>query len=260
MKEIKFSILLLCFCTVIFANNLFAQETNDDQSKLTLDFGADVVSRYVWRGTQFGGNAPSIQPALSVGLRGFELGAWGAYSLSGQNYGQEFDLFLSYTFLNEMFTLTVSDYYFPDDSLEYNYVEWNRDATGHILEGTVAFNGTENLPLRFLAAFNFYGNDAITLNDDFSKKGIQYSNNIELGYSFAVNSILCDAFIGGTLSNPNIDKGEAGFYGTGPGIVNIGLTASKDIAISDKFSLPVTASIITNPQAESVFFVFGFSF
>jgi hypothetical protein len=41
--------------------------------------------------------------------------------------------------------------------------------------------------------------------------------------------------------------------------VNLGLTVSKDIKITDKFALPVFGSFITNPEAENVFFVFGIS-
>jgi len=43
------------------------------------------------------------------------------------------------------------------------------------------------------------------------------------------------------------------------GFVNIGITLSKEITISDDFSLPVCCSLITNPQAENIYMVFGFS-
>ena len=41
------------------------------------DIGADVVSRYVWRGTDFG-NSPAIQPSMSASFRDgqLELGYW----------------------------------------------------------------------------------------------------------------------------------------------------------------------------------------
>jgi len=43
------------------------------------------------------------------------------------------------------------------------------------------------------------------------------------------------------------------------GIVNLGITLAKEIQITDKFSLPVSGSLITNPTAESIFIVFGIS-
>jgi hypothetical protein len=260
MNRIRISVLLMCVGALLFTNRMYAQETSPAAGRVSFDFGADLMSRYVWRGTQFGGSSPSLQPGISAGIGGLEIGAWGAYSLGGANTFQEFDLYLSYTFLNDLLSVTVTDYFFPEEGADYNYAKWSSDETGHLLEGTVSFNGTGNFPLRLLAAFNFYGNDALTLNGDGSKKGIQYSNYFEAGFTFNVNNIGCDAFMGGTLSSPDAAMNETGFYGTGPGIVNLGFTASKEVEITEKFSLPIAASVIMNPQAEKVFLVFGFSF
>jgi len=268
-KKLFASILLIII--LFFGNQVWAQDVNPKATKVTFDMGADVMSRYIWRGSQFGGNSPSLQPSVSVGYGNLTLGAWGAYSLSGSNAGQEFDLSLNYTFLNDALTAGICDYYFPDESADYQYFDWNKDATGHVLEASLAFNGTDKLPLTFLVAVNFYGADAIKVNNnpanpDFnSKDGIKYSNYFELGYSFNVNDISCNAFMGGTLNQVRkADSltgyvGESGYYGTGPGIVNLGITATKSIPVTEKFSLPLSASIITNPQTQKVFFVFGFS-
>jgi len=43
------------------------------------------------------------------------------------------------------------------------------------------------------------------------------------------------------------------------GIINIGVTAEKEIQITDKFALPVNVSVITNPQQQNIFFVLGIS-
>jgi hypothetical protein len=42
-------------------------------------------------------------------------------------------------------------------------------------------------------------------------------------------------------------------------VINAGCTVTKSIAISKEYSLPVFGSVITNPQAQSVFLVFGIS-
>ena len=42
----------------------------------SVDLGADIMSRYVWRGTDFG-NTAAIQPSLSFSSGGFTVGAWG---------------------------------------------------------------------------------------------------------------------------------------------------------------------------------------
>jgi hypothetical protein len=46
-----------------------------------VSFGADVVSRYVWRGTDFG-NSASVQPTLGFSFGNFEIGALGSYALT----------------------------------------------------------------------------------------------------------------------------------------------------------------------------------
>lgn len=49
----------------------------------------------------------------------------------------------------------------------------------------------------------------------------------------------------------------AGAYGIKGGLVNCGVTGYRTIKITDKFELPVKASLISNPQASKLFFVFG---
>ncbi|MFO7864639.1 MAG: hypothetical protein R6U85_11600, partial [Salinivirgaceae bacterium] len=44
------------------------------------------------------------------------------------------------------------------------------------------------------------------------------------------------------------------------GIVNVGIGASKEIKITDYFSLPLSGSVILNPESESLFMVVGVSF
>ena len=43
--------------------------------------GADVVSRYVWRGTDYG-NAAAVQPFIETNLGPITVGAWGSWSIS----------------------------------------------------------------------------------------------------------------------------------------------------------------------------------
>ena len=48
-----------------------------------------------------------------------------------------------------------------------------------------------------------------------------------------------------------------GFYGTGAGLVNLGITGTRNIKISDQFELPVRSSLVVNPQAQKIFLVLG---
>jgi len=121
----------------------------------------------------------------------------------------------------------------------------------------LSFNGTENLPLSLLIATNFYG-------DDLDSEGnSRFSSYAELGYSLETGAgVSIDLFAGANLTAQSEADKEAeldGFYGNKAGLINIGATAGKEIEITEKFSLPVSASLITNPMAGNIFFVFGIS-
>ncbi len=249
MKKFVLIILLLC----IFEGLSYAQGTVSEAEN-PISISVDLMSRYIWRGMDFGGS-PSIQPGIEYNSGSFTLGAWGAFTtnLAG---AQEVDLYISYA-LNDMFSLTFTDYFFPDETdATYKYFDYNDKTTGHVFEASLSFNGTDDLPLTFLIATNFHGADARRMNTDGSIGKIQYSTYAELGYSF--NNL--DAFIGFNLTNPDEDLDETGFYGDSFGVTNLGISTSKDIKITDDFSLPLTVSLITNPQAQKIFMVAGFSF
>ena len=58
---------------VLTTSALLTSNTSNAQ-----DLGADVVSSYVWRGTQFGSGA-HIQPWVSLSTGDLEVGAWGSF-------------------------------------------------------------------------------------------------------------------------------------------------------------------------------------
>jgi hypothetical protein len=157
---------------------------------------------------------------------------------------QEVDLYASYTFVKDMFTLGVTDYFFPDATVTMNnYFDYSDSTTGHIFEGNLAFNGTEKVPVYFSANCNFYGAD----KDD--------SWYFEVGYNGSCKIVDFTVFMGATTGKGiYLTPGADGFS-----IVNVGLGVSKDIKITEKWSLPVFAQLITNPQAQNIFAVFGFS-
>ena len=279
MKKIYLLLFIIGGMGLFLSPELSAQ--NQDSTKVDeveapsqlIDLSCDIMSRYMWRGTQFGGNSPSIQPSIELNYKSFTLGAWGAYSTGGVHASQELDLYASVNLFKDMFTVIVTDYYFPSDTANYDYLGFD-SKTGHVLEGGLTFNGTKKIPLTFSAYVNFYGNDAKRMGNNpsdtttFNKDiGLQYSNYFELGYSKTLKGdIDFEAFLGFTLSNPKAADssigylGEQGFYGNGPSIVNIGFTVSKGIKITKSYALPITASFIVNPNAKSVHLIFGLSF
>ncbi len=158
--------------------------------------GVDNMSRYVWSGTDFGAS-PSIQPAVSVSKWGLTLDARGDYATNMRGI-QEADLYLSYS-IKDMISITVTDYFFPDEINGYKYFNYDGDQTGHVFEGSLSFNGTEKLPLTLLLATNFYGADARRINEDETTGKIQYSTYAEPGYAF----MHFEAFMGFNLTTPD---------------------------------------------------------
>ena len=111
--------------------------------------GTDVVSRYVWRGSDYG-NAAAVQPGIETTVGLVTFGAWGSWALNGAADGNECDLYASTTV--GPVGLTLTDYFFPvyagTDSL------LNLDI--HVFELSA---GADVGPVSLLAAANVSGDD-----------------------------------------------------------------------------------------------------
>ena len=205
-------------------------------------FGADVQSRYVWRGIQFGGESPSLQPGVEMTAGNFAVGAWGAYSLGGDNAAQELDLYVSYA-LTDAISVSVTDYYFPEGGSGHDYLELDSELTGHVYEATLSFAGTDAFPVALTVASNVGG----------ASTGSTY-----LEASYDTNNFTI--FAGGVVGDDPAEGDDVGYYGTdGSGLINVGISMSKDIQLSSSFSLPVNTSLVLNPDAGNVFLTFGFT-
>ena len=190
------------------------------------DFGADLVSSYVWRGTQFGSGA-HIQPYMDLGSGNLTGGVWGSFPTSAKGGGNELDLWVSYDF--GLLALTVTNYTFPSEGGVYADGEglFNGDYTE--LAASTSIMGVD------LSAGYFTEVEALYVELGFSTGAV----DIALGYG---------------------DDQADGFYaGGGSGLVNMSFSGSKDIQISDNYALPVFGSFILNPEAETAFLVFGIS-
>jgi len=229
------------FFASIFFIAAFLPQMAVSQDKGELGVGTDFVSRYVWRGMDLTG-APSIQPWVSYDIKGFSFMTWGAYSANDANY-QEIDLVASYT-LREMVSFTVSDYFATDNTnSDAKFFDYDADSTNHYLEGSVAFLGTEKLPIRASANYMFYGAD----ND--------YSWYFELGYFGEIQKYEYDLFMGATpAKGMYLPEDKSGFA-----FVNIGGTVSRSFQITEKFEIPFFTTLAVNPASEKVFLVAGLS-
>ena len=68
------------------------------QDKVEATIAADVVSDYIWRGTNCGNAA--FQPTLGISYKGLSLTGWGSVGIVNSDDTKEFDLTLAYTTLD----------------------------------------------------------------------------------------------------------------------------------------------------------------
>jgi hypothetical protein len=218
--------------------------------------GSDFVSRYIWRGFDIG-ESPSIQPTVEYGISGLAIGFWGAYPTVDVNTGtEEIDFYGSYSIdLKKSGSLSIgfTDYMFPTSTGFHignfnNYdgmkIYDNVDTVyggSHYIEINAGYSGTENFPITL--SFNVFV--------------YNLENNpiyFEVGYSASVEDVGLAFFVGGTTGDDNK------YYATDSfGLINVGLTASKEIKCTDDFSLPIFGSVIVNPETEDLLYVLGLS-
>jgi len=114
--------------------------------------GADVVSRYVWRGRDYG-NSAAVQPGIATTVGPVTFGAWGSWSISpgpADASGNECDLYASATV--GPVGLTLTDYFFP----AYAGVDSLTNIDKHIIEVS---GGADVGPVFLLVAANVSGDD-----------------------------------------------------------------------------------------------------
>lgn len=223
------------------------------QSGTTLNVGADLMSRYIFRGVDYG-NSPSIQPTVSIQTGGLEVGYWGA--IATNSFFQEIDLYAKYSIGN--FAIIFTDYYIPSitgtpASSDIRFFTFDDKTTAHTFEAALQYTISEDIPLKLYASTFFYGNDkrwGFDAEKD-SKEDTYFSTYIEASYSLTIGGSNFDIFLGMTPA--------AGAFGNDLGVVNLGCTAYKTIKFSSDFEMPVKGSVIFNPQASVIHYIFGFS-
>jgi len=196
--------------------------TNAQDKTSSFDVGADLVSRYIWRGTDFG-SSPAIQPVLSYSYGSLSLGAWGSYSTNNDSGSDEGDLFASYV-LSTGTELLVTDYFFPAPGLDYF------DYDNHFLE----FGIHQSIKDFYMSGYYMAVNGA----DDLYFEGGFEKGNVAV-------------FMG--AGNESYTPEEEGKLN----ICNVGMTISKDLQLSQEFALPLFGSLIYNPSANGILMVVG---
>lgn len=200
---------------------LFAQE---DGGESPFGISADIVSRYVWRGSEIG-SSPNIQPSIAFSSGGFSAGVWGSYDFdfSRSSVSPECDLFVAYEF-DFGLGLNATDYYNQD----FRYFDYDDKTGAHTFEIGATFT-TGGLTL---SAYKFLNMSKATY--------------VEASYKFKHARV----FVGGG------DKSYLS-YTESFNICNVGLHLDKEVRITDKWTITPFASFIVNPNVEEAILVVG---
>ena len=227
---------------VIFALGLVMSMTTHAQEKIETTIAADFVSSYIWRGLDCGD--VSLQPTLGIGYKGLSLTVWGNVGLSNSSDTKEFDLTLAYTIKG--FNIGITDYWFNAGlDPENRYFKYDAHGTNHVFEANIGYDfGFASLQWYT----NFAGNDGVNKN---GKRA--YSSYMEVNVPFKLVTVDWTATAGAVPYATD-------FYGTsGFAVTNLALKATKDIKITNSFSIPIYGQVVANPCSQKAYLVLGFT-
>ena len=226
------------FATIMLCGATMAVEAQE----ISTTIGSDIVSSYIWRGQDLG--SVSLQPTLGVEYKGISLSAWGSVGLADPADTKEFDLTLGYTIGN--FNIGITDYWF-DAGLDpqARYFKYDAHGTNHVFEANIGYDfGVVGLQW----FTNISGNDGV--NKDGKRA---YSSYIELSAPFRLATCDWTATVGAVPYATD-------FYGTnGFAVTNLAVRASKDIRVTDSFSIPIFGEVSANPCSQKAYLVVGMS-
>lgn len=227
---------------VCFAMMLVASATAFAQEKIETTVSADVVSHYIWRGQDLGG--VSVQPTLGIAYKGFSLNGWSNVGLANPADTKEFDLTAAYTIGG--FNIGVTDYWTnvgADPAARY--FKYDAHGTNHIFEANIGYDfGVASLQWYT----NFAGNDGT--NKDGKRA---YSSYVEAVVPFKLVSVDWTATAGAVpFATTSYNDWTSGFA-----ITNLSLKATKEIKVTDSFSIPVFGQVVGNPYSQYAYLVFG---
>ncbi len=141
------------------------------------------------------------------------------------------------------FSVSITDYWYNTGAGYFHYGAHN---TTHLYEAQVGYDFG---PVAVNWYTNFAGDDGVKENGDRA-----YSSYISIAAPFKLGGLDWTAEVGAT-------PWETDFYGaSGFAVCDVSLGATKDIRITNSFSLPLFAKATWNPCSERAYFVVGLSF
>jgi hypothetical protein len=213
---------------ILFVAAFLNLEAQDETTASKFTSGADLYSNYIWRGSRYG-TGPHFQPSVKLTSGGLTAGVWGSFDFNGYS---EADPYITYAFPFGL-SLGLTDYYYPG-----------------------------------LAVFDFSdatGSHALELNAGFAKGGFSLAANYIMNEAGGAGSSGSDLYFQAAYAFKNVNL----WLGAGNGwhtvtrdfnICNVGIGTTRNIELTDKFSVPLTGQLILNPDREQLYLVAGFTF
>jgi hypothetical protein len=239
LKFLAMKNLRVLFFGLLTLISLFSLKTmaQDEEKTTSFTAGADFYSNYIWRGSKFG-TGPAFQPSVKFLARGLTVGVWGSFDAFGYT---ETDPYISYS-LPFGLSLGVTDYYYPT----------HIDTTGSLV-------GSDFFDFDKESGFH-----ALEINGGYTIKGLTLSANYIVNEAAGAASSGGDMYfqIGYAFSSFNMSVGAGNGWHTSDkefNVCQVAIGTSKTIEVTDKFSVPVTGSVILNPDKKQLFVVVGFS-
>ena len=209
------------------------------QDEIKATVSADLVSRYMWRGSDLAD--VSLQPTLNVGWKGLELELFGSTPLEKDGGAQEIDVSLGYSLFGV--NIGVTDYWTANVDSENRYFHFGgKTQCPHQLEANIGYT----CKYGSLQAYTiFWGND-------YKKNGDRaYSTYVEVSAPWKLAGVDGSAAVGASLW----DDGFTLIDTDGFKVCNVTLTANKEL-----FSVPFYGQIVYNPALDKIYFAVGVSF
>ena len=227
---------------VLLAMGMVMGMTAFAQDEIETTISGDIVSSYIWRGQDLGSAA--IQPTLGIGYKGLSLSAWGSYGIADPADTKEFDLTLAYSVGG--FNIGITDYWFSEGlDPDGRYFKYEANSTNHMFEANIGYD----FGVASIQWFTYFGGKDGTNKDD--KRA--YSSYAEVAVPFKLATVDWTATAG-------IVPWATTLYDTnGFAVTNLALKATKEIKVTDSFSIPVFGQIVGNPCSQKGYLVFGFT-
>lgn len=226
MKKI-FKISFIQLFLVLITSGVFAQGQ--------FNVSMDVKNMHYWRGLRVSDGFVTA-PMVGYYNEGFAVFAWGGLSVDGQY--KEVSQIVSYTTGN--FNITLLDIFNFTGAPDADYFNFQADETNHITDLSIAYDFTDNIPLRLMFASVIYGNDRDSNGDN------RYSSYLEATLPFVRETFVVSPYaaVGFALNSAD----DNSLYGANAfDLVNIGLRVSRPVTLGS-YTLPVTGTLGFNPS------------